>query len=111
MPCCGGRRPNSPHRGADTAVGIAGARAGSGQLRKDGAEAVRCFKRSPPRKQFSNAQGAGDWQRYPIHAMPGACRAERAKKVLPRGRASPDWRARIQEKNMSRSGSKAHLIE
>ena len=31
------------------------------------------------RGQFSSARGAGRWQRYSIHAMAGACRAERAK--------------------------------
>jgi len=30
-----------------------------------------------PRGQFWSAQGAGKWQSYPIHAMGGACRAEK----------------------------------
>ena len=58
---------------------------GSEQLWKDGAEAVRCLKRSPPREQLWSTQGAGKWQRYLIHAMAGACRAERAKWGLTRG--------------------------
>jgi hypothetical protein len=45
--------------------------------------AVRYLKRSPPGQQFG-AQGAGRWQKYPMHATTGGCRAERAKWGLKR---------------------------